>query len=284
MGYWGRDFGDGPLRHWMALGVAVALLATLGPYGTFVSMPFATRLVFWGGASVMLALLVRLSMWAILRGLLPAGWPRFAKRAVAAASAAVPGAYLAAQLHVLLSAGDYAPAPFASLYAYTIVPTLLLTLLLGRREPVGPVPVVPSGTMAGMMAAASPPVDPLPIAAGFVARAVPRLTGGRLLAVEAEDHYLRIHTDRGSDLALMRLRDAVAELAGVPGLQVHRSFWVAETGVAQVVRRGPSWLVMLESGVAVPVSRNYSAELKAAGWPERYAGSLEISNGEISNG
>lgn len=46
-----------------------------------------------------------------------------------------------------------------------------------------------------------------------------------------EDRYLRIHTDGGSDLILMRLRDAVGELAGADGLQVHRSFWVARAAV-----------------------------------------------------
>jgi DNA-binding LytR/AlgR family response regulator len=184
----------------------------------------------------------------------------------------LPGAYLTSRLHGWLSGGSYDPAPFVLLYAYTIVPTLLLTLLLTQRQAV--VSVEPVATIA------PPPVpDAATIAAGFVARSVPKLSGGRLLAVEAEDHYLRIHTDRGSDLVLMRLRDAVTELAGVPGLQVHRSFWVAEAGVSQVARRGQSWQVMLSSGVAVPVSRNYSAEFRAAGWPERYAGSLEISNG-----
>ena len=38
------------------------------------------------------------------------------------------------------------------------------------------------------------------------------LRGAEIFAVEAEDHYLRLHTSRGSDLILMRLSDAVAEL------------------------------------------------------------------------
>ena len=35
--------------------------------------------------------------------------------------------------------------------------------------------------------------------------------------MEAEDHYLRLHTSKGQDLILMRLSDAIAELEGIEG-------------------------------------------------------------------
>ncbi len=38
---------------------------------------------------------------------------------------------------------------------------------------------------------------------------------------------LHFHTDRGSDLILMRLSDALTELKGLEGAQTHRSWWVA---------------------------------------------------------
>eukprot|EP01030_Chromulinospumella_sphaerica_P016261 gene16260-16072_t len=62
----------------------------------------------------------------------------------------------------------------------------------------------------------------------FLDRLPPKLRGAELFAVEAEDHYLRLHTDRGADLILMRLADAVAELDGLEGAQTHRSWWVAK--------------------------------------------------------
>jgi len=253
---------------WGTVAVVALLLALLGPYGTFVSMNFPLRLVFWVVAAFILRLLVRGAMWLILRGLLPAAWPLWLKRAIAAVVAAVPGAYLiGGRLHNWVT--GYHGAPFPEVYAYTVVPTVLAALVLprwgGAMQAASPV-AVPERLTA-------PPPDVGAIADAFVARVAPRLRGGRLLALEAEDHYLRIHTDRGSDLVLMRLRDAVAELAGVPGLQVHRSFWVAEAGVAQVVRRGQSWQVRVAGGLEVPVSRNYGARMRAAGWPERYAAS-----------
>ena len=54
-----------------------------------------------------------------------------------------------------------------------------------------------------------------------------REAAAELYAIESEDHYLRVHTSAGQELILMRLADAVRELAGVEGLQTHRSWWVA---------------------------------------------------------
>jgi hypothetical protein len=58
----------------------------------------------------------------------------------------------------------------------------------------------------------------------FLERLPLKLRGAEVWAVEAEDHYLRLHTSRGQDLILMRLADAVAELDGIEGMQVHRSW------------------------------------------------------------
>ena len=65
----------------------------------------------------------------------------------------------------------------------------------------------------------------------FLDRLPLRLRGATIRAVQAEDHYLRLHTDRGSDLILMRLSDAVSELEGLEGARTHRSWWVAREAV-----------------------------------------------------
>ena len=65
---------------------------------------------------------------------------------------------------------------------------------------------------------------------------MPPALGRDLLALEMEDHYLRIHTALGSDLILLRLRDALAELGPSRGRQVHRSWWVAEGAIASAER------------------------------------------------
>jgi DNA-binding LytR/AlgR family response regulator len=81
-----------------------------------------------------------------------------------------------------------------------------------------------------------------------------------------EDHYVRAHTALGSDLILIPLHQAVAELEGLEGLQVHRSWWVSRAAVAGIERDGRSLRLKLRNGVSAPVSRRAVAALKAAAW------------------
>ena len=124
-----------------------------------------------------------------------------------------------------------------------------LNVFLGRERPVE--------THAGTPGAAP---------ARFLDRLPPKLRGARLIAVQAEDHYLRLHTDRGSDLILMRLSDALAELEGLEGAQTHRSWWVAKGAVASVARGDGRAALTLTDNLTAPVSRRYARALREAGW------------------
>ena len=55
--------------------------------------------------------------------------------------------------------------------------------------------------------------------------------GRDIIALETEDHYLRVHAAGGSALILMRMADAVAMLDPRLGAQVHRRWWVAAAAV-----------------------------------------------------
>lgn len=100
----------------------------------------------------------------------------------------------------------------------------------------------------------------------FLERLPLKLRGAELYAVEAEDHYLRLHTARGADLILMRLSDAVAELEGLEGAQTHRSWWVAKAAVTEIRRGDGRARLTLKNGVKVPVSRTHARVLREAGW------------------
>ena len=135
----------------------------------------------------------------------------------------------------------------------------------------GPVALVTGVLSALNVFLSRTPVQTHAAAAGaaparFLDRLPFRLRGGALRAVEAEDHYLRIHTDRGSDLILMRLSDALAELEGLEGAQTHRSWWVAKEAVRGVARGDGRATLTLEGGLEAPVSRRYARALREAGW------------------
>jgi DNA-binding LytR/AlgR family response regulator len=100
----------------------------------------------------------------------------------------------------------------------------------------------------------------------FLARLPDKLRGGEIYAVEAEDHYLRLHTSLGQDLILMRLGDAIVELEGLEGAQTHRSWWVAKAAIASAERQDGRATLTLKDGAEVPVSRGFARTLRAAGW------------------
>ena len=115
----------------------------------------------------------------------------------------------------------------------------------------------PVATHAAAPGAASP---------AFMKRFPPKLRGADLYAVEAQDHYLRLHTSRGSDLILMRLADALDELEGLEGARTHRSWWVARETVRGARREGARAVLQLPGGLEAPVSRTYLPALRQDGW------------------
>lgn len=191
---------------------------------------------------------------AAARWLVPADWYRqrlWASAVLIAVIVTIPvsagiiGSALFVR-HVEPASADYVQIP-ASVLAVSLVMTGLAMAV--RR--------LPTQTHAAPKGA--PP-------AKFLSRLPPKLAGGELFAVEAEDHYLRLHTSLGQDLILMRLGDAIAELEGLEGAQTHRSWWVAKTAVAGVTKLDGRAVLTLRDGAEVPVSRGFVKDLRAAGW------------------
>lgn len=119
-----------------------------------------------------------------------------------------------------------------------------------------PAPLSPGTASAGPTAAPPRLLDRLP----------PPHREGPVIALQAEDHYLRVHTLSGSTLILLRLSDAIAELEGIEGAQTHRSWWVARAFIERVERGDGRATLHLRQGIAAPVSRNHYRTLRAAGW------------------
>ena len=108
-------------------------------------------------------------------------------------------------------------------------------------------------------------VPPLPEAErDFLLRLSAKRRAARLIAVEAEDHYVRVHTDAGSELVTMRFSEAVEELSRAYGYRLHRSWWVAAEAIEAVRWTRGGGEVRLAGGTVAPVSRSYAAALKSA--------------------
>lgn len=96
----------------------------------------------------------------------------------------------------------------------------------------------------------------------FLERLPAKYYGAELYAVSSEDHYVRVHTNCGEELILMRFADALKELNTVDGIQTHRSWWVARNGVLNSIRQEGKPRLVLKSGATAPISRSYSTAVR----------------------
>jgi len=111
------------------------------------------------------------------------------------------------------------------------------------------------------------PGAPAPQAGAALLEKLPvRLREARIWALEAEDHYLRVRTDRGDALILMRLSDAAAACEALDGARTHRSWWVAREAVADARKGDGRGVLTLKDGAEAPVSRTYYPALRDSGW------------------
>ena len=229
---------------WVAIGVVMAFL---GPFGS-AERPLHERLVYWqlcmvGGG------LIGVAIDTPVRRRLSRFWPRLL---AVSALMTPPVTLLVAAVNYGLSGLRPGPENIAAPWFQVFVVCFAAMCLrqLAWAEPPAAAPMEPQA-------------DPL---AAFRRRLSAKRRDAALIAVEAEDHYLRVHTDAGAELITARFGDAPAELSGVKGFRTHRSWWVAADAIEAVRWSRGRGELTLASGLAVPVSRSNAAALKDAGW------------------
>lgn len=250
-------------RRELAAAVVVGLfLGAIGPFGTFLAGGLAVRLGYWVGISVVGLGLYSVVVRAALHWGGRWGQPTWFVLPLAVLAASIPMSVVSAAAVVAIwpsVRGHMRPFDWYAQAVVMSVPLSGLAVWTRRRFPVRPIAAVPSSDRVSDMAS-----DPASDPSRFVDRLPSRL-GRTLLCLQMEDHYVRAHTDRGSELVLLPLKAAMAELAG-EGLQVHRSWWVARAAVTGPVWEGRNLKLKLVNGMEAPVSRASVAALRQAGW------------------
>lgn len=247
----------------VAIGVVLALI---GPFGSF-EASFPTRLAYWVGLGLAGYACYRPMGWAVERAGAGLDLPVWLLWVFACLIATVPMSLVVIGLDRLPRG---LPLPgFEALVTYygnVLVIGAIVTLVFFLIERANSTP--PPAPVPQPVAAPAAVGDTAPRPASkprFLDRLPPQL-GTDLIALEMEDHYVRAHTVLGSELILMRLRDAVAELDGIEGQQVHRSWWVARHAVEDVRRDGRNLRLILPGGLEVPVARANVSLLRERGW------------------
>ncbi len=218
---------------------SVALLIGIsGPFGTFESMTFSERLIYWLAISLLTAIGALLFDALIVVLLDLPFWLHVALVALWMATLSPP---IVRFVHDITRGGDFladALPDYWLIFWLTFLLTVFLYLfwciLVNGSSDQGP-------------------------ALGRRLKA----PHGRILRLSMRDHYVDVFTDQGNEAVLMRFSDAIDEMRGVDGMRVHRSHWVAADAVVGHFSRKGRKFLKLADGSEIPISRGYRAEVEA---------------------
>jgi hypothetical protein len=229
-------------------------LGAIGPFGTS-SEPILARLSFW----LAVTLIGGLSGAAADRALRQRVRQEWLRAILVAALTTAPVALVVLASMILLLGHEHdVLSKFTltlSAQVFLISVFVMVLRLLARR---------PSKPLIETRVLIAPPVPEAE--AEFRSRLPAKLRSAKLLALEAQDHYVRVYTDAGTDLISARFSDAVDSLARVHGYQVHRSWWVSGAAIKSARWERARGEVELDTGLKVPVSRSGAPALRHAGW------------------
>ena len=264
------------MRGLIIAAAAAVLMTVVGAFGTS-QLHLPMRFAYW------LIIMEAGAMIGFGASASVRGWGRFPERSFTEGAAI---SFLVAVPVTLVTTGTttlfFGPQSLglgnaATLFASVFVVTAAITAinyLAGRGE------------LAHVLLAAPHETADPEAQAGFSSKPAPRPmesaspeVGARLLdrlpihmrqatiyALESEDHYVRVHTSGGSDLILLRMGDAIAELDHLDGERTHRSWWVAREAVASATKADGRAELTLINGVVAPVSRSALSTIQERGW------------------
>ncbi|WP_342359161.1 LytTR family DNA-binding domain-containing protein [Terrarubrum flagellatum] len=226
--------------------VVAASFAVTGAFGTYVSMTLPLRLLHFVGVAIAICTIV-FALSEIVRrfwfgGVLPF-WTMLAIGVITAPA----GGWI-----VLESLGLSAPQALSHVtYHELTIQVLLSNLSIGG---LGWNLLRQSRTQSAACEALQQPHSNSDQA--LRAKLPIGMRNAAILALSAEDHYVRVRTDRGEALILMNLAAAIATLGEKAGVRVHRSHWVSRQLAEEVAMRGCRGCVRVNDNTVLPVSRS----------------------------
>lgn len=244
-------------RFWATFALIVLIFAVSGPYGTSERMTFGVRLGYWlivHAVTWTIAICLSVTADVLLRDRLR---HMLARMMIGSLVAALPIGFALGVIDFAFS-GAWDGTSNGLQRALFALPLCALFCLLTYT------------TMHRQIAEVSKPQPIVSAPAASIPLGDPKILGrlkaqnrGPLVRLSVEDHYTEVVTTRGRELILLRFADALRELGATPGLQVHRSHWVADQHVDKLKRDKGKLFVVMKDGVEVPVSRPNMEAAKA---------------------
>jgi hypothetical protein len=251
-------FHKGSISFWRVAAATTLLgllLGVLGPFGSFLNDGFVLRVAYWVGAMWTGLLLYGAALVAADKATPEGSRLRWAVLVLAVLIASVPQAMLtrAVALRLWPKLNQVVPS-LGAWGAQVVVIAMMMGMgfLFFRRFQNQQRPLSAPATARGPASVALSPH--------------PTLLRGDIVALQMEDHYVRVHTPESSELILMPLARAIDMVAATDGLKTHRSWWVARAAVRRVEGTPRSMALRLSNGIVAPVARSAVASLRDAGW------------------
>lgn len=255
-------------RFWGALLAVSAILGLTGPFGTLQQLDTLPRFAYWLALALATFTAGYLTMRLTLAVVFGSTGSRPVRSIVAGIVAGAPVTAIVVLFNHLLFGG---PVPSAAALGALFVNCGLIAVAisflvaLGRgSQGTAATSVEPATAALSPVPAAQPLSSPQEARPPLIDR-LPHAARGKLRYLSMQDHYVEVHTDKGSALVLMRFADALREVGDVKGVQVHRSHWVALDAVTGNWRKDGKLFLKLADDSLLPVSRSYAAAVRKAG-------------------
>lgn len=239
-------------RFWTTFTLVVLIFVVSGPYGTLERMTLGVRLGYWltvHAVTWTIAICFALIAEILLRERLS---HTLARMMVGSLVAALPIGFALGVIDFAFSGRwtEMESGFHRALFALPLCALFCLLTYTAMHRQIAEASAPPSPSSF------SPFPAPVASEPEILTRLKPH-NRGALLRLSVEDHYTEVVTTRGRELILLRFADALKELGATPGLQVHRSHWVADAHVETLKRMEGKLFVVMKDGTEVPVSRTY---------------------------
>lgn len=221
---------------WIIIGAATVLCFLSGPFGTLEAFPNGFRLIYWA-LSVTLTGLLGVWAHALVRS---RGWTGWLSVLIVSGVFGLCASGVIVLLNLtMLSPIQNAPSILETVgYSFPTAAVIFFVLVFVDAV-TSQVSTFPQNEVPALMKRLEKHGD-----------------AQQILALCAQDHYVEVITDKGSEFCLLRLNDAIAEAAPQKGFQIHRSHWVAKTAIKSAEFKGPSPHVTLADGRSLNISQS----------------------------
>jgi hypothetical protein len=240
------------------LATACAIAVVAGPFGTYDTMMWPTRLAYWGlviGLGILIGGVVRAIKKTVCYSSHPAMFDIGAGVMTSVALAPVIW-FLRGNLDPMMSHADLSIVSIGFNTLLIVIGIFVLRRQIGAEQP---------ASYARRARVSDVPVTRLH-------RRMSDWPNAEIMRLSANDHFVDVATPYGVETLRLRLSDAIAEMEPVEGVCTHRSHWVALRAIDRIERDSGKIHVVLRNGDRVPVSRKYRVRLEDAGLLERQDG------------